>query len=76
MKKQYHIFGTEAVGRTPYYKCTDSEPEVLALVKTVHDGESIYGLRVVHGELLEFEPATVVETFRIKGSNDDRPANR
>lgn len=66
MANGYHIFGTKVFGRDSFYKFTDDEQELLAFVKENHDHETVSGLRVVYGEILEFEPATVIETFRIK----------
>ena len=63
---QYYIFGTNVYGGGLFYEATDDQQRVLKIVKDNHDHETVYGLRVVYGTLLEFEPATVVKTYRIK----------
>jgi hypothetical protein len=66
MTKSYHCFYTKSVGYEHKYEAFDREADVVALVKRADNPYDICGLRVVYGELLEFEPATVVETYRIK----------
>lgn len=53
-------------GNHPYYAASEDEKQVLAFVKENHDNPTIAGLKAVYGELLEFEPAEVIQSFRIK----------
>ena len=52
------------------HEAFDDLPKVLELVKEdtlpEGDGYKVRGLKVIYGEQLEFEPATVVETYRVK----------
>ena len=71
--KKFHAFYITAVGHEPQYMVLDKVDEVLALVKKANDPDysNIRNLRVIWGQLLEFEPATVVETYRIKRPFDE-----
>lgn len=63
--KQYHA--TYLYSREPRYLTTYDDNAIVALRKSA-DGEypSITNLVVVYGVLIEFEPAKVVETYKIK----------
>lgn len=67
---KYYLFGMNTYGGAPYYEVTDDQTRVLQVIKENYDHETIYNLRVIYGTLLEFEPATVIETFRIKELDD------
>jgi hypothetical protein len=69
MARAFHVFYTEAVGLRPVHKEFMDERELLAFVTTANDPDfsNVQNLRVVYGELLEFEPAKVIESYRIKG---------
>lgn len=67
MTKRYHCFYMNPYGNERKYVAHDDLPPVLDLVKKSNiEDEAVVGLKVVYGELLEFEPATYVETYRIK----------
>jgi len=74
--KRYHCFYIEPVGYDTKYVAHDKIEPVLALVKEDERGKdpadysNVRGLKVVFGHLLEFEPATVVETYRVKEINE------
>jgi hypothetical protein len=75
-EKQYHCFYIEPVGHIYKYAAHDRLEPVLALVKENERGKdpndysNVSGLRVIWGSALEFEPATVVETYRIKSATE------
>jgi hypothetical protein len=75
-KQQYHAFWYQPVGMVDRYEAFDAIEPVLKLVHEAEQTKRMYadpdaygrvgGLRVIYGELLEFEPAEVVKTYRIK----------
>ena len=67
MANEFHAFYKKAYGNDSVYLATEDETKIIELVKASHDGGNVRDLRVVYGQLLEFEPAKVVETYRIKG---------
>jgi hypothetical protein len=69
--KKYHVFWCEPYGNTRRYEAFGEIEPVLRLVKADYDHRqgkysNVAGLRVVYGELLEFEPCEVVTTFMVK----------
>jgi hypothetical protein len=69
-RARYHCFYIEAVGLNAKYVCFDSEAEMLELVFKANSEWSGYrNLHVVYGRALEFEPAKVVEAWRVKGAS-------
>lgn len=66
-ERQYHAFWTEPVGNNAHQLSTFDDAQIVALRKKA-DGEypSIRNLFVVYGELVELEPVSVVEAYRIK----------
>jgi hypothetical protein len=68
MSETYHAFYV-GMERGLEHRSFDGETALLAFVKKALD-DSYYhrGLTVVYGELIEFEPATFVESYRIKDS--------
>lgn len=75
-EKLYHCFFIEPVGYHTKYVAHDRIGPVLALVKENERGKdpddysNVSNLRVVFGHLLEFESATVVETYRVKETTE------
>lgn len=71
-EKKFHAFYTWAYGNEPRHEVFDDEA---ALLKFVHDAKSnpvgFRGLSVVYGEELSFEPATVIQTYRIRRQEQD-----
>jgi hypothetical protein len=72
MTLRYHCFYVEPVGHVRKYIAHDQIDPVLALVKENERGKdpadysNVRDLRVILGQEVEFEPAKVVETYRIK----------
>lgn len=72
MTLRYHCFYVEPVGYVRKYIAHERIEPVLELVKLDElnrmSGEysNVAELRVIWGLLVEFEPAKVVETYRIK----------
>ena len=69
--KIYHCFWREPIGNAYKYEATEDLDRVQALVTANADYSSaefsnVSGLRVIYGELLEFEPAQVVTKWKIK----------
>lgn len=66
---KYHAFYIYAYGNESRYEAFDDEQEMLKLVKRANEPEpDVLRLLVVHGQLLEFEPALIVEAWRVKES--------
>lgn len=63
--KQYHAFWIEPVGMRRRYAAFASEADVCNLMLKQQNEENVADLHVVYGELVRFEPATIVESFRI-----------
>lgn len=71
MNETYHAFWINPYGMHPMYRDSVRLEPLLDLVKQSHAQDSeIRSLRIVYGVLLEFEPATVVETYRVKETNE------
>jgi len=65
--KKFHAFWMNGIGNIPEYASFDDEKPVLDLVKKAKEEDSsIYGLRVIYGEYLEFEPVKIVDSWKIK----------
>lgn len=63
----YHCFWVNPYGYKSEYAAHADLASVLALVKRSNSEDSdVSNLRVVYGELLQFEPATYVESYRVK----------
>lgn len=68
---RYYVFYTYAYGMQAEQKVIDDYAEMIALVKKAKEPESPYlGFTVIWGRKLEFEPATIVETWKIKQDGD------
>ncbi len=69
---RYYVFGYQPVGMQYEVKVIDREEDLLKLVKDSNgDYPSFRILRAVWGEALDFEPATFVESYRIKAASHD-----
>jgi hypothetical protein len=63
----YHAFYVWAYGNERKYECFADEASMLAMVKRANDpDDGVRDLKIVSGELLEFEPCQIVESWRIK----------
>lgn len=73
MPKQYHCCYVNEYGESMAYVVHDTIAPVLELVKQADpdpgDGyPKVCKLVVIHGEKVEFEPAVVVKTYKVKGA--------
>ena len=73
--KQYHCFWINPHGMQREYKVFDDEAAVLELVKENEKPQDEYrnvnGLVVIYGVKVEFEPAVVVQSYKIKDWQED-----
>lgn len=73
MAAKYHYHYREPVGARYVFGSTESHDEMIELVRKANDVDedgysrsNMANLTVIWGEQLEFEPATVVQTWRVK----------
>lgn len=75
MKNQYHCFWVNPFGMDRQYKVFGDLEPVLDLVKEnekdADDFSRVRNLVVIYGERLDFEPAVVVQTFKVKEYDDE-----
>lgn len=69
--KAYHAFYVgHAMDRGLKHDVFYDDEKLLAFVKKATDDPYYFtGLTVVYGDIVEFEPATYIESFRIKESS-------
>lgn len=68
---KFYVFYTWAYGYNHIRKVFDTEKDLLEFIKETKEDERAYrNLIVIRGEEVEFEPHTVVETWRIKESDE------
>ena len=66
-EKTYHCFWVNPYGARREYAAYEELDPVLALVKRADDELSeVCALYVIYGVKCEFEPATYIETYRLK----------
>jgi|HubBroStandDraft_6_1064221.scaffolds.fasta_scaffold00056_69 hypothetical protein len=73
MAYNYHAFWITRFGYKSMYKEV-SHDEALALVKesqSEEDGSNVTYLRIVFGQLMEWEPAKIIESYRFKIKGKD-----
>jgi hypothetical protein len=69
MSKKYHAFYIWAYGYESRYECLDNEKDMLELVRKAREPDDNHGyrnLRIIYGDLLEFEPIEIVKSWKVK----------
>lgn len=71
-EEMYHMFWLEPVGQVRRYEATDDLSVVQEMVRKANADErdeysNVAGLKVIYGRLLEFEPAEIIKSWRVKG---------
>ena len=73
LSEQWHCFWVNPYGMHHEYKAFDDIGPVLALVgknNQEYGSSPVCNLRVVYGELLEFEPTEVVKSWKVKHQDE------
>ena len=73
-KEMYHMFWTEPVGGINRYEATADLSVVQEMVRMANSDDrdeytNVASLKVIYGRLLEFEPAEIVKTWRVKDAD-------
>jgi len=64
---KFYVFYTYAYGMHPQQRVFEKKEELLAFIQEAMDDISAYrDLTVIYGKKLEFEPAVVIQSYKIK----------